>query len=351
MAPALVGARRAKRTERSAATCGGCTFGCADWGQAGGIRGHPLVAAQQVCPADALVDRVVFAGGRAPGVGVCCPRNFGPNEVARSAFTPGRSFWPPALRTPSSCRQRARAPGRVARDPSGWRVMPGRSEMGGAHLRAEIAAEVPERTGGGGDPGPAHGPIVLESAPPHPGLAGSAFPWMGRTDSKAFMERLSFVAPIIALVGDRGAGRVSLSRTGRARIDYRIAPNDARTASRAVVEMARISRAAGATSIVAAARPRSGSGATVRRRTFDRYPRTSPHASRRTGWALLGPRWEAAGGRRSGDERLRPLGPRPRGHGWWSGTGSTSATTRASRPDRPPADHGYTGVAEVIAEA
>ena len=124
-----------------------------------------------------------------------------------------------------------------------------------------------------GYPGPAHGPIVLESAPPHPGLAGSAFPWMGRADSQAFMERLSFVAPIVALVGDRGAGRVSLSRTGRPRIDYRIAPNDARTASRAVVEMARISRAAGATSIVAVGTPAAWFGRDGRTddRSFGRY--------------------------------------------------------------------------------
>ena len=96
---------------------------------------------------------------------------------------------------------------------------------------------------------------------------------MGRADSQAFMERLAFVAPIVALVGDRGAGRVSLSRTGRPRIDYRIAPNDARTASRAVVEMARISRAAGATSIVAVGTPAVWFGRDGRSddRSFGRY--------------------------------------------------------------------------------
>ncbi len=69
------------------------------------------------------------------------------------------------------------------------------------------------------------------------------------------MEGLAHVAPLVSIIGDRGSGRVSLSRTGRARIDYHIAPADARTATRALVEMARISRAAGATSIVAVATP------------------------------------------------------------------------------------------------
>ena len=106
-----------------------------------------------------------------------------------------------------------------------------------------------------GYPGPAHGSFVIESAPPHPGLSGSAFPWAGRSDSAAFMATLGHASPLVALVADQGSGRVSLSRTGRARIDYRIAPADARTAHRALVEMARIARAAGAISIVAVGTP------------------------------------------------------------------------------------------------
>jgi choline dehydrogenase-like flavoprotein len=106
-----------------------------------------------------------------------------------------------------------------------------------------------------GYPGPAHGSFVIESAPPHPGLAGSAFPWEGRAENAAFMATLAHAAPLVAIVADRGSGRVSLSRTGRARIDYRIAPADVRTAHRALVEMARITRAAGADSIVAVGTP------------------------------------------------------------------------------------------------
>jgi len=69
------------------------------------------------------------------------------------------------------------------------------------------------------------------------------------------MAQLRHVAPLVAIVGDRSSGRVSVSRSGRARIDYRIGPADARTAQRALVEMARIVRAAGAASIVAVGTP------------------------------------------------------------------------------------------------
>jgi choline dehydrogenase-like flavoprotein len=92
-------------------------------------------------------------------------------------------------------------------------------------------------------PGPAHGPFVIESAPPHPGLAGSAFPWAGRADSAAFMATLAHAAPLVALVADQGRTSQPL-RSGRPHpVPHRA--RDARTA-RGPGGMARISRAAGA---------------------------------------------------------------------------------------------------------
>ena len=258
-----------ERNTTGCETCGGCTFGCRTGSKRAGIRGHLANAAEHGARflVDAPVDRVVFEAGRAVGVEgrlLVLDASGLPTDIERPFRVRARQVLlaAGALRTPIIVLASGRAHPWTGH---GLRlhpvaalagVMPEQVEMWAGPLQSARSLQFLE-PGPAAEryPGPAHGPIVLESAPPHPGLAGSAFPWTGRADSKAFMERLSFVAPIVALIGDRGAGRVSLSRTGRPRIDYRMAPNDARTASRAMVEMARISRAAGATSIVAVGTP------------------------------------------------------------------------------------------------
>ncbi len=250
-------------------TCGGCSFGCRIGAKQAGIRGHLSIAADHGARflVDAPVDGVIFEAGRAVGVEgrlLVLDATGLPTDVERPFRVHARQvvLAAGALRTPVIVLASGRAHPWTGH---GLRlhpvaalagVMPETVEMWAGPLQSARSLQFLEPgPAAAGYAGPGHGPIVLESAPPHPGLAGSAFPWTGRAGSKAFMERLAFVAPIIALVGDRGAGRVSLSRTGRPRIDYTIAPNDARTARRAVVEMARISRAAGATSIVAVGTP------------------------------------------------------------------------------------------------
>ena len=245
-------------------TCGGCTFGCRVGAKQAGVRGQLALAAGYGARflIDAPVDRVVFEGRRAVGVqGRLLALDDGglPSEVARRYRVHARQvvIAAGALRTPIVLLASGRAHPwtghglRLHPVPVPAGIMPEPWRCGRVRSRALARSTSSSRTRGGRLPGSAHGPFVIESAPPHPGLAGSAFPWSGRTDNAAFMEGWRMSHRLVSIIGDRGSGRVSLSRTGRARIDYHIAPADARTANRALVEMARISRAAGATSIVA----------------------------------------------------------------------------------------------------
>ncbi|HEY8168577.1 MAG TPA: GMC family oxidoreductase N-terminal domain-containing protein [Candidatus Limnocylindrales bacterium] len=263
--------------------CGGCTFGCRAGNKRAGRRGHLGQAAEHGARflVAAPVDRLMIEGGCAAGVegrlldvdvegmpsGVERPYRVHADQVVIAAG---------ALRTPlvllrSLAAHRWTGHGlRLHPVPALAGVMPERVDMWAGPLQSARSLEFLAGGPPASDyPGPAHGPFVVESAPPHPGLAGSAFPWTGRLDSARFMAGLGHVAPLISLVADRGSGRVSLSRTGRARIDYRLSPADANTAHRALVEMARIARAAGATSIVAVGTPAAW---------FGRHGRTGEHA-------------------------------------------------------------------------
>jgi len=97
--------------------------------------------------------------------------------------------------------------------------------------------------------------FMIESAPGHPGLIGLAFPWAGAADFAALMSDVNHYAPLIGIVQDRDGGRVRLSRSGRARISYRISGRDAERARAALVAMARLTRGAGAMRIVALGTP------------------------------------------------------------------------------------------------
>jgi choline dehydrogenase-like flavoprotein len=103
--------------------------------------------------------------------------------------------------------------------------------------------------------GPAHGGFIIEAAPAHPGLAAAALPWSGRDDGVEVVSRLPSLAPLIALIRERGEGRVRPIRGGRARIDYRLGREDAATARRALLEMARLGHAGGAVELLSVSVP------------------------------------------------------------------------------------------------
>ena len=96
---------------------------------------------------------------------------------------------------------------------------------------------------------------AIESAPGHPGLIALALPWEGTDAHAALLGRIRHVAPLIAVTRDGGAGRVSLARSGRPRIDYRLDERGVATLRHALVSMAGLVRAAGAREIIAVGTP------------------------------------------------------------------------------------------------
>lgn len=99
-----------------------------------------------------------------------------------------------------------------------------------------------------------HG-YAIESAPGHPGLLALALPWEGTDAHDEVMLRSRRIGPFIAITRDGGEGRTTLTRAGRVRVDYRFDAKGVATLRHALVSMARLARAAGATEIVAVGTP------------------------------------------------------------------------------------------------
>jgi choline dehydrogenase-like flavoprotein len=104
-----------------------------------------------------------------------------------------------------------------------------------------------------GEPG--RNGYVIEAAPGHPGLLALALPWEGTEAHAAVMATVRFLSPFIAVTRDGGEGRASLTRSGRVRLDYDLDATGVATLRHALVSMARLAHAAGATELVAAGTP------------------------------------------------------------------------------------------------
>ena len=113
--------------------------------------------------------------------------------------------------------------------------------------------------------------VLIESAPPHPGLIALAFPWQGSAGLDELMKDIRHYAPFIGIVRDREPGRVKLSGSGRARIEYRVSKADAITGRKALVAMAQIGRASGAKRLVALGTPAVWHDVTPDERGFGAY--------------------------------------------------------------------------------
>jgi hypothetical protein len=105
----------------------------------------------------------------------------------------------------------------------------------------------------GGEPG--RNGYVMESAPGHPGLIALALPWEGTDAHAELLSRIRHVAPLIAITRDGGEGRVRLTGSGGVRIDYVLDAGGVATLRHALVSMARLTRAAGARSVIAVGNP------------------------------------------------------------------------------------------------
>ena len=245
--------------------CGACGFGCPYGNKRAGTRGHLGVAgaAGARLVARAVVDRVDWHAGRVAGVSGRLEAETGGD--ARRLFTVRARqvvMAAGALRTPLVLEASGVAHPQLGRNLRLHPVIalgavlsePVIAWQGPTQAARSLEWSQPGPAAADGT-GPAHGGFVIESAPPHPGLLASALPWESGAREMALMDEISHFAPLIALVRDRGAGRVRWSRGGHPRIEYRVSGPDGDTARRALVEMARLGRAAGATRLLAVATP------------------------------------------------------------------------------------------------
>ncbi len=243
--------------------CGGCGFGCRRGSKRSGPRAHLAAAAGHGARflVRARVERVLIEQGRAAGVRgrvVVADGSTRPFEVrARQTVLSAGTLRTPAILAVSGVAHPAVGanlrlhPVAVVAGRMPWPVEMWRGTMQGAGSAQFLRPGPADRE----HHGPAHGGFLVESAPAHPGLVAMAFPWAGAADHAARMTLVRSYAPLIGIVRDAGSGRVRPARDGRVRIDYRLAAEDARTARRALVEIARLARAAGAVELMALGTP------------------------------------------------------------------------------------------------
>ena len=257
------------RRNADCGACGSCGFGCRRGTKASGLRVHlaRAHAAGARIVADAEVERVLVEAGRAVGVtAVVRPSgaaagNPGGTEAhgastgfrlevrARQVVVAAGALRTPAILErsgivhPALGRNLRLHPVPVIGASFAEPVEMWRGVMQGARILVEPR------------PGDRHARFTIESAPGHPGLLALAFPWEGTAAFASLMDRSRYVAPLIAVCRDLDGGAVSLTRSGRVRIDYRVSRRDAVTMRAALAAMARVARGAGATELVALATP------------------------------------------------------------------------------------------------
>ena len=243
-----------RRNARGCGDCGSCPFGCRRGTKRSGIRTHLATASAdgaRIVP-DAHVTRVVTEAGRAVGVEADVVAGGVTRQVVVRAPTVVLAAG--ALRTPAILQRSGFGHPSIGRH---LRVHPvpvlaGRFtesiEMWRGTMQAARSLQF-----AGGEPG--RNGYVIESAPGHPGLLALALPWEGTDAHARLMEGAARLSPLIAVTRDGGEGRASLTRTGRIRLDYRLDAVGVATFRHALVSMARLARAAGATEILAAGSP------------------------------------------------------------------------------------------------
>jgi choline dehydrogenase-like flavoprotein len=263
----IAGARalgiEAAPTERNAAactSCGSCPFGCRAGTKRSGLQAHLADATMHGARlvANATVDRVVLEAGRAVGVEamVSGVDQDGQPSAPRRLVVRARQVVVAAgaLRSPAILVRSGLGHPEIGRN---LRLHPvplvaGRFaepiEMWAGVMQAARSTEyIRPESGRNG--------YVIESAPGHPGLIALAFSWEGADAHAGLMERISTFAPLIAITRDGGEGRVGLSRAGSVRVDYRLDARGVATLRHALVQMARLVRAAGAREVVAMGTP------------------------------------------------------------------------------------------------
>jgi len=259
--------------------CGACGFGCRRGAKRSGPRAHLAQAARDGARflVRARAERLLIEQGQVAGVTGDVERADGSairfTVRARQVVVAAGALRTPGLLAASGIAHPAVGsnlrlhPVPVVAGRMPWPVEMWRGTMQAASC-SQFVRPGPADTDAGA---PAHGGFIIESAPAHPGLIALALPWAGAADHALRMTRMRSYVPLIGIVRDAGSGHVGTSRSGHVRIDYGLSGADVQSARRALVEMARLARAAGAQEVLALGTPGvlAGAGPEVSSRTWN----------------------------------------------------------------------------------
>jgi choline dehydrogenase-like flavoprotein len=232
--------RTIPRSVRGCGDCGPCAVGCRRGAKRSALR--TFLAAACRAGAEVLdrteVRRVTVERGRVAGLEASVP---GGRIVVRAPLVAlaGGALLSPAVLLRSGLGGPAAGRGLL--------LHPVTALAGTVDERTEPWSGVPQsvmsdafaRIDGG------HG-FRLEASPAHPGLIASALPWWSADQHRARMAEMAHVAPLIAIVRDRTPGGVGLWPDGAPRYHYQVGGPERALLTRAMIELARIARAAGA---------------------------------------------------------------------------------------------------------
>ena len=235
--------------------CGTCPFGCKRGSKQSTLRLHlpqALEAGARLIP-DCRADRLIITNGSVQGAvttyGLRAGRPRTLEIVAPQVVVSGG-----ALRTPLLLRRSGITHPAIGQNlrlhpvTLAAGIFPDRIEMWRGTMQAakseEFIEPMPDRNG-----------YIIESAPGHPGLLALGIPWTSRSEHKRLMKLAPRIAPFLAIAKDDGGGRISETRNGFAKIEYRTTPRDERTLRAALGSLVRMAETAGADEVIAAGSP------------------------------------------------------------------------------------------------
>jgi choline dehydrogenase-like flavoprotein len=232
------------RSVRGCTDCGPCAVGCRSGAKQSVLR----VSLANACALGAVVldrtrvGRVLLEGGRAAGVTAEVPS--GTITVrARQVALAGGSILSPAVLLRSG----------IASDTAGrgLHIHPV-TAIGGVYDDDLAPWSGAPQTVMSDHFGEIDGPwgFRMESAPTHPGLIASGFPWWGPEHHHEYMRQSGHVGAFLAIVRDASTGRVVPDKSGGVTVHYAPGAREREHLRRAQLELAKVHRAAGARRIV-----------------------------------------------------------------------------------------------------
>ena len=235
--------------------CGTCTFGCKRGSKQSTLRLHlpqALEAGARLIP-DCKAERLIIKDGAVRGaVATYGTRAGAPRTL--EIIAPQVVVSGGALRTPLLLRRSSLTHPAIGQNlrlhpvTLAAGIFPEKIEMWRGTMQAAKSEEFVEPTED-------RNGYIIESAPGHPGLLALGIPWTSRNEHQRLMKLAPYIAPFLAIAKDDGGGKISETRHGFAKIEYRTTPRDERTLRAALSSLVRMAESAGADEVITAGSP------------------------------------------------------------------------------------------------